>query len=124
MSNAARARSYGVELSAAYNYEGLNLRADYGYTNARFRKYDDGTANYAGNRLPYAPENTISLMAAYTWMINNRTLKQIILSADWRASGAIYWNEANTLRQSMYSTLGAQLEKCIYILGFSAPEKM
>lgn len=109
MSNAARARSYGVELSAAYNYEGLSLRADYGYTNARFRKYDDGTANYAGNRLPYAPENTISLMAAYTWMINNRTLKQIILSADWRASGAIYWNEANTLRQSMYSTLGAQL---------------
>ena len=109
MSNAARARSFGAELTAAYTYRGLSLRADYGYTNARFRDYDDGTTNYAGNRLPYAPENTLSLTAAYNWTIDNPTLKQITLSADWRASGAIYWNEANTLRQPIYSTLGAQL---------------
>lgn len=109
MSNAARARSYGVELTAAYNYNGFSIRADYGYTNARFRKYDDGTADYAGNRLPYAPENTLSLMAAYSWAIDNPTLRNITLSADWRASGAIYWNEANTLHQPLYSLLGAQL---------------
>lgn len=109
MSNAARARSYGIELSASYNHEGLSLRGDYGYTNARFRKYDDGEADYAGNRLPYAPANTLSLTAAYTWQLSGNTLRQITLSADWRASGSIYWNEANTLRQPLYSLLGAQL---------------
>ncbi len=109
MSNAARARSFGVEFSVAYTYEGLTIRGDYGYTNARFRKYNDGVADYAGNRLPYAPENTISLTASYSWNISNNILKQVVLSADWRASGAIYWNEANTLHQPLYSTLGAQL---------------
>lgn len=109
MSNAARARSYGMELSVAYNYNGFNIRGDYGYTNARFRKYNDGTADYAGNRLPYAPENTVSLMASYSWAMDNSTLRNVTIAADWRASGSIYWNEANTLRQPLYSTLGAQL---------------
>ena len=109
MSNAARARSFGAELTATYSYKGFSLRADYGYTNARFRKYDDGTADYAGNRLPYAPENTLSLVAAHTWRFNHDKFKQITISADWRASGAIYWNEANTLSQPLYSLLGAQL---------------
>ena len=109
MSNAARARSFGVELSAEYNYRGLTLRGDYGYTNARFRIYDDGTANYSGNTLPYAPRNTLSLMAAYTWHMDNPTLHAITLMADYRGVGAIYWNEANTLHQPFYSLLGAQL---------------
>ena len=109
MSNAARARSYGIELSADYTYRGFNIRADYGYTNARFREYNDGTADYAGNYLPYAPQNTAAVMAGYTWLVDNKYLKQVTLSADWRGIGAIYWNEANTLHQDFYSLLGAQL---------------
>lgn len=109
MSNAARARSYGVELSARYNYKGLSLSADYGYTNARFREYDDGVADYSGNYLPYAPQNTVSLTAAYKWQINNRRLQHITIAADWRGVGAIYWNETNSLRQEFYSLLGAQV---------------
>lgn len=109
MSNAARARSYGVELSAEYGYRGLTLRADYGYTNARFRDYDDGVTNYAGNYLPYAPQNTAAVMASYTWRLHNKHLQQITLAADWRGIGNIYWNEANTLRQDFNSLLGAQV---------------
>lgn len=109
MSNAARARSAGVELSASYNFKGLSLMADYGFTDARFREYDDGTANYQGNTLPYAPQNTLSLMAGYTWHFDTKTLKSLTLMADWRAIGRIYWNEANTLSQGIYSLLGAQL---------------
>jgi outer membrane receptor protein involved in Fe transport len=109
MSNAARARSIGVELSAEYNYRGLSIRADYGYTNARFREYNDGMADYAGNYLPYAPQNTLSAMVGYTWLVDNKHLKQITLSAYWRGIGDIYWNEANTLQQPFYSLLGAQL---------------
>lgn len=110
MSNAARARSFGIELSAHYRYRGLTLAGDYGYTNARFRDYDDGTENYAGNFLPYAPQNTVSLVAGYSWLVDNRVLNEVSLSVDWRGVGAIYWNEANTLKQPMYSLLGAQLQ--------------
>lgn len=110
MSNAARARSFGVELSAHYRYRGFTLAGDYGYTNARFRDYDDGTVNYAGNFLPYAPQNTVSLVAGYSWLVDNRVLNEVSLSVDWRGVGAIYWNEANTLKQPMYSLLGAQLQ--------------
>jgi outer membrane receptor protein involved in Fe transport len=110
MSNAARARSFGVELSAEYRYRGLSLVGDYGYTNARFRDYDDGVENYAGNYLPYAPQNTVSLVAGYSWLVDNRVLNEVSLSVDWRAIGRIYWNEANTLSQPLYSLLGAQLQ--------------
>lgn len=109
MSNAARARSYGVELSVDYGYRGFNIRGDYGYTNARFRKYNDGVEEYAGKRIPYSPEHTAALIASYTWLIDNPTLHHITLSADWRGTGSIYWNEANTLKQPFYSLMGAQL---------------
>ena len=108
MSNAARARSFGAELSIDYTINGFNLRGDYGYTNARFREYNDGMGNYAGNRLPYAPEHTALVMAAYTWQFNHPTLQSLTLSADWRGTGSIYWNEANTRHEPFYSMLGAQ----------------
>ena len=109
MSNAARARSFGVELSAEYAVDGFQLSANYGYTNAKFRDYDDGTANYAGKCLPYAPANTASVVAAYSWQIDSRFLDSITIAADWKGVGAIYWNEANTLHQPFYSLLGANL---------------
>lgn len=109
MSNAARARSFGVELTAEYNYKGFSVRGDYGYTNARFRDYDDGTTNHAGKRIPYSPEHTAALNASYTFNFDNATMQSLTLTADWRGIGSIYWNEANTLRQPFYSTLGAQV---------------
>ena len=108
MSNAARARSFGAELSVDYTHKGFNIRGDYGYTNARFREYNDGMGNYAGNRLPYAPEHTALVVASYTWHFNHPTLRYLTLSADWRGTGSIYWNEANTHRQPFYLMLGAQ----------------
>lgn len=109
MSNAARARSFGVEISAEYGYEGFAIRGDYGYTNARFREYDDGTASYAGCRIPYSPEHTAALTASYTLTFNHPTLRQLTFAADWRGIGSIYWNEANTIHQPFYMTLGAQV---------------
>ena len=109
MSNAARARSYGIELSASYGYNGFKLSADYGYTNAKFRNYNDGNADYADCYLPYAPQNTLSVMASYRWQINGKVVDSISIAGDWRGVGRIYWNEANTLSQPFYSLLGAQV---------------
>lgn len=109
MSNAARARSFGVELSAEYGYKGFTLRGDYGYTNARFREYNDGIGDYAGNRIPYSPEYTTAITASYSIAFGHSYIHQLTISADWRGIGSIYWNEANTLRQPFYQTLGAQI---------------
>lgn len=109
MSNAARARSFGAEVSAEYGYEGFTLRSDYGYTNARFREYNDGKGDYAGCRIPYSPEHTAALTASYTFTFDHPTVQQLTLAADWRGIGSIYWNEANTLSQPFYMTLGAQV---------------
>ncbi len=109
MSNAARARSLGVELSAAYIYKGLRLSLDYGITDARFREYNDGLADYAGKRLPYAPSNTLLLSIAYTWPIDSGALDSITLEGDMRGVGRVYWNEANTLSQPFYTLYGAHL---------------
>jgi outer membrane receptor protein involved in Fe transport len=109
MSNAARARSLGLELAAEYNYKGLSASVGYGYTNARFRDYDDGMESYGGNFLPYAPQNTINALVGYTWHIADSRLEEITITADWRGIGRIYWNESNTLSQPLYSLLGMQL---------------
>ena len=109
MSNAARAHSYGVELSAAYRINGFAINADYGFTNARFKVYNDGVADYAGKVLPYAPQNTLSVVASYTWRNLSKHLDSISLQANYSGVGRIYWNEANTLSQPFYSLLGAQL---------------
>ena len=108
MSNAARARSFGAELSTEYVYEGFSIRGDYGYTNARFREYNDGIGDYKDNRLPYAPEHTALIMASHTWRFAHPKLHALTLSVDWRGCGSIYWNEANTRYQPFYNTLGAQ----------------
>lgn len=109
MSNAVRARSYGAELSIKYGYKGFSISGDYGYTNARFREYNDGIGDYAGKHLPYAPEHTAAIVASYSWWFDHPTFHQLTLAADWRGTGSIYWNEANTLRQPFYSLFGTQL---------------
>ena len=65
--------------------------------------------DYAGKRLPYAPEHTVALSVSYRLWFDNPTIQGITFMADWRGTGSIYWNEANTLHQPFYSTLGAQV---------------
>jgi len=68
-SNAAKARSYGAEVSlAARPTPELTLNATYGYNNSTYRSYANATstgADYTGNRLPRAPRSNASLAAQY-----------------------------------------------------------
>ena len=109
MTNAGRTRSYGVEATVDWcPAKNLDLRAAYGYTNARFIEYNDGRNDYRGCYVPYAPQHTLSLSGDYTWHIN-RTLQRVRLHADWRGAGRIYWNEANAFSQPFYGLLGASI---------------
>lgn len=111
MSNAGRSRSRGVEVSLSWNpTTRLGVWGSYGFTDARFVKFDDGEADYAGNVLPYAPRNTVSLGATYRLHVGARILDDVVVNCSWQGAGKIYWNESNTLSQNFYSQLGASVE--------------
>lgn len=111
MSNAGRSRSRGVEVSLSWNpTTHLGVWGSYGFTDARFVKFDDGEADYAGNVLPYAPRNTVSLGATYRLHVGARMLDDVVVNCSWQGAGKIYWNESNTLSQNFYSQLGASVE--------------
>ena len=111
MSNAGRSRSRGVEVSLSWNpTTRLGVWGSYGFTDARFVKFDDGEADYAGNVLPYAPRNTVSLGATYRLHVGARMLDDVVVNCSWQGAGKIYWNESNSLFQNFYSQLGASVE--------------
>ncbi len=111
MSNAGRSRSRGVEVSLSWNpTTRLGVWGSYGFTDARFVKFDDGEADYAGNVLPYAPRNTVSLGATYRLHVGARILDDVVVNCSWQGAGKIYWNESNTLSQNFYSQLGASVD--------------
>ena len=111
MSNTGRSRSRGVEVSLSWNpTTRLGVWGSYGFTDARFVKFDDGEADYAGNVLPYAPRNTVSLGATYRLHVGARMLDDVVVNCSWQGAGKIYWNESNTLSQNFYSQLGASVD--------------
>ena len=109
MTNAGRTNSCGIEATAQWQVaDGLSLRASYGYTYATFRKYNNGQGDFRGKRLPYAPANTA--FASVTYDLPCKVLgsrPQACVSV--RGIGNIYWDEANTVAQPFYATLGASV---------------
>ena len=104
MTNAGRTFSAGAELSVGWKPAAdLSFRLSYGYTDARFRRYDNGRADFKGRRVPYAPSNT--LFVAADWRMPSLSFLGVVpsVSADVRGAGNIYWNEANTLSQPFYA---------------------
>lgn len=107
MSNAGRTRSAGAELTIGYRAGGFLFSGSYGYTNAKFIEYKSGDNDYAGNYVPYAPQNTISLGCEYDWRVRLKWLDKISFSVNWQGAGRIYWNEDNSVSQPFYGLLNA-----------------
>lgn len=110
MTNAGRTRSMGVELTGRWQPTAdLSLRFSYGYTDATFRSYNDGRADYRGKHVPYAPAHT--LFGEVNWRIPRLEFLGVTpgVEASVRGAGRIYWNEANTLSQPFYALAGAGL---------------
>ena len=111
MANAGRARSMGVELTLRYAPARRWLfNLSYGYTRATFRKFDNGIEDLSGNRVPYAPSNTLFASATYTCPLKVAGQDcYLAFTPDVRALGSIYWDEENLHRQPFYAELGASL---------------
>lgn len=110
MTNAGRTRNYGVEFAIkAYPVANLELNLSYGYTNARFVEFNNGKEDFSDKIIPYAPQNTIFASTNYSFNIGKDWLKRVIIGANVRGTGKIYWNEANDVTQNFYALIGATI---------------
>ena len=110
MTNAGRSQSRGGELSLqVVPCRSLTFDAAYGYTDARFVRYDNGQADFGGNRIPYAPRHTLSLGAEWRIPTGVDWLGDAVLQAGARGAGPICWNEENTRSQPFYLLCSASL---------------
>ena len=104
--NAGRSRSFGAEVQLSYRpADRWLINASYGYTNARFREFNDGKHDYSRNYVPYAPMNTMFASATYTQPIVWQALRSIEVTAGARGVGRIYWDEENTVKQPFYAQM-------------------
>lgn len=115
--NSGRTHSFGAELAVAYEpVKDLLLRAAYGYTHAEFKKYEDGTVAYNGNKVPFVPAHTLSVNASYTISLKSGWIDAILVTAGVTGSGRTYWTEANDVWQNFYGLLDADVtfrKKCV-----------
>ena len=106
MTNAGRSRSLGFETSVSTTlFDNLTLQGSYGYVDARFIDYDNGIQDYSNKKLPYAPNNTVSLSANYYIQTDNKYLNDINLGIKYTGLGKIYFDDANSISQDYYSLL-------------------
>jgi len=109
MTNAGESRSMGCEISLSVRWEGLDMNASYGLTDARFVRYNDGKADYAGNRVPFVPYSTLNAGVGYRINLKHAFFRYLYMNVNTNAYGDIYWDEANTVRQPFYALLNANI---------------
>lgn len=116
LTNAGKGRSYGVEVSLGLRpVAGFSIDVNYGFTHATFRDYDGGTdkagneVDYKGKFIPYVPQHTFSVGAAYSLNLPNKWVNQMTFAAQYTGAGCIYWNEANDVQQPFYGLLNAKV---------------
>ena len=105
MSNAGHTRNLGAELSVGYKVGDFRLAAGYGFTDARFLECDDGREDYSGNRVPYAPRNTLSVQGEYGIDLRGGQAGRLTFGLGAQGTGRIMWNETNTISQPFYVML-------------------
>lgn len=110
LTNAGKAKSYGIEGSLRWRIaSGLTADANYGYTRATFRDYDNGEQDFAGNAIPYTPRHTLNICLYYTRLLHGCWIDQVSASAQYGGAGKIFWTEANDIYQRFYGTLNAKV---------------
>lgn len=110
MTNAGRTRSVGAELQMSWTpTRRWRFNGSYGFTDARFVDFNDGRHDYSGNRIPYAPQNTMFVGASYTQPMACAFAEDLNFNINLRGVGSICWDDANTVREPFYTQLGASV---------------
>lgn len=110
MTNAGRTRSRGAEISLQTTIRRqVDLNVSYGYTDARFRRYRSGQNDYAGKRVPYAPQHTFAARATWSHPTGVEWLGDVVLQAGMEGAGPIQWNEENSLEEPVYALVNASI---------------
>jgi outer membrane receptor protein involved in Fe transport len=112
LKNAGKAQSAGLDLSfTTFISKEFKFAVNYGFTRAVFKNYifkknnDSEPENYSGNRIPFAPQNTLSLNAVYSKNFKNKWIDRLNIQAQYNAAGKIYWTEKNDVYQDFYGIL-------------------
>ena len=109
LTNAGKADSYGVEASLRVRIiDGLTADANYGFTRATFRDYDNGKQDFKGNFIPFIPRHTLNIGAQYTRLFHGSWIDQFTASAQFSGTGKIFWTERNDIYQRFYGTVQAK----------------
>lgn len=107
MSNAGQSRSLGGEVALSVAAGEFAINARYGCAIAKFLKYQYSPAvDYSGNYVPYAPQNTFSMDAAWSHSIARGPVERIDLAMNLKGVGKIYWNDDNTISEPFYTVAG------------------
>lgn len=103
-SNAAKAHSKGVEIELkARPFNGLDLSASYGYTDAEYDKYVNYGVDSSGKKIMKTPEYSLNLAAQY------RHSSGLFLRADMQAYGDTFYNATNTDCQDAYEIYNTKI---------------
>lgn len=110
--NAGKSRSIGGELALKGQItDNFILNGNYGYTHATFTDYAvSDEVNYNGNYVPFVPEHTFTVGGQYIFrMKSGAWLDNIIVNANYKGAGRIYWTEQNNAYQNLYGTLNGRI---------------
>jgi outer membrane receptor protein involved in Fe transport len=97
----------GAELETAYARNNRIWRLSYGHTDARFVHYHNGVTDYAGQRIPFAPQNTFHASFDQTLPQPAAWLDVLHLHLGYAGCGPIWWSEDNDVKQALYGLLDA-----------------
>ncbi|MGV8964630.1 MAG: TonB-dependent receptor [Candidatus Saccharimonadaceae bacterium] len=114
VSNAGKSTSKGLELSIAYApSNSFSFFTEYGFVNAEFKNYksidkEGKSIDYTGNKIPFAPRNTLSLGGSFRHsFINSSIIDSFMASVQYTAAGKIYWTDSNNASQPFYGLANA-----------------
>ena len=106
MLNAGKSRSIGAEVEMRY---AEYLRMSYGYTDAKFREYNDGVNDYKDNYVPFIPMHNFDIALEWPLKLRKAWISSLTLGANYAGAGRIYWTEDNASYQNFYGLLGAHV---------------
>lgn len=97
LSNAGKARMTGFEVESLLRiHDDILVSASFGYVDAQYRSFHDGTESFSGNTVAGVPDFNGNL--AVTWHF----LDGFYIRPEVQGVGKIYWDRANTADQDPY----------------------